>query len=229
MLKKLKKIYDNIDIYDLNNIVIVICIILFLISLYITKNTYIFIIMYIIILFLGSHFNNKIIKLISNILPVILFGYFLMHFIHFSMFKYLTFNTFIIIIKLLMFIDYILIIINYIKNKKIYLIKIFRKRSKHYSFKELRNKNIDKVKEINREEIDKFLKENKIEKTSDYYKVIENNFENKSKIDLEEYVWINYLRFYKNKRFNKINIFDRFNFIFLIIHVIMLLLVLLVR
>ena len=52
---------------------------------------------------------------------------------------------------------------------------------------------------------------------------------NKVKNDLEDYVCLNYLRFYKNKKYNKKNIFDSLNIVFISIHVIILLLSIFVR
>ena len=86
--------------------------------------------------------------------------------------------------------------------------------------------NIFIFKEKENKEIDNYIKNNNINLLSDYYKVLKDNIDEKSKNELEEYVWINYLRFYKNRRFVKKEVFDYVDIIYIGIHVIMLLLIL---
>ena len=133
-----------------------------------------------------------------------------------------------IIVKIFFFVDYFLIILLTIKDKKYKIMKLQKRRLKKYTFKELRERKIDDFKRINQEIVNEYLKTYNILKDSDYYKVINDNYLNKTKEDLEEYVWINYLRFYKNKKYQKVRL-DKTNFLFLGIHGIILLLVLLVR
>jgi len=230
MYQKLKKKHDLLNLCDLNNVLLIISIISLLISLICTNNLIIFILIFLFIYELSSHIkNNKYTRFLSNVIGIILFGYTLITISGINFLNNHAINIVNLIIKIVLFIDYLLIILVSIKEKKL---KILRKNSrniKKYTFKELRNKKYNLFKENNLKEIDLYLEDNLIDKSSDYYKVIEDNIDNKTKNDLEEYVWINYLRFYKNRRYNKRNIFDKMNFVFIIIHVIILLLAIFVR
>jgi len=230
MYQRLKKKHDLISLSDLNNVLLIISIFSLLITLICTNNLIIFILIFIFIYELSSHIkNNKYTRFLSNVIGIILFGYTLITISGINFLNNHAINIVNLIIKIVLFIDYLLIILVSIKEKKL---KILRKNSrniKKYTFKELRNKKYNLFKENNLKEIDLYLEDNLIDKSSDYYKVIEDNIDNKTKNDLEEYVWMNYLRFYKNKRYNKTNIFDKLNFVFIIIHVIILLLAIFVR
>ena len=221
MLDKIRDKIDEFDIYELNNIIIVVSFILFIISLYFVKNVYLIIILYLGILYLSRLYEKSIIKFICSLLPIIILGYCLIHFIHFTFIKEETFRTFRIIIKILLGLNYIAILYYYFKNKKVKLTKLFKKKSSKYTFRELRKKNINKFIENTNNYIDNYIDCNNISLDSDYFKVIENN--------IDEYVWINYLRFYKNQKFKKESIFNVYNLSFLLIHVIILIIVLIVR
>lgn len=229
MYQRLKKKHDSINLSDLNNILLIISIISLLISLICTNNLIIFILIFIFTYELASHIkNNKYVRFLSNFLGIILLGYTLIKLSN-TILNSNIINIINLVIKIILFLDYFLIILVIIKDKKLKLLKKSNRNIKKYTFKELRSKKYNQFREDNLKEIDLYLEENLISKDSDYYKVIENNIDNKTKIDLEEYVWMNYLRFYKNKRYNKTNVFDKLNFVFIIIHVIILLLAIFVR
>lgn len=229
MLDKLRDKIDEFDIYELNNYTLIISFLLFIIGIIFVKNVYVIILIYLLMLYLSRLFEKNIIKFICSLLPIIILGYFLIHFIHFTFIKDETFNTFRFIIKILLSVNYIAILYYYFKNKKIKLVNLLKKKNKKYSFKELRRKNIEKYRENTNNYIDNYLESHNINLESDYFKVIEDNIDNKVSDELEEYVWMNYLRFYKNQKYKKNNIFNVYNLSFLIIHVILLIIVLIVR
>ena len=220
---------EDFEILNLHSLVILISFILFIISLFFLKNIILVIVIYLLLLYLSTKFNNNVVKLICCILPFIIFGYLILHFIKFNLVKKESFIVYLYIIKILLFSDYLVIIYLYFKNRNKNSIKNNKLKLKKYTFRELRKQNINKVININKKYIDKYIKNNDIDTDSDYYKVINDNLKNKSINDLEEYIWINYLRFYKNRRNNHFNIFSKYNFVFLGIHAIILILVLVVR
>lgn len=230
MYMKLKKKHDSINLIDLNNILLIISLIIFSFSLYYANNIFIFLLIFLLLFELSSHLqDNKYIRFISNFIGIILLAFLFLYFLDLSFFKLNIKLIFKIFLKVLMIIDYVLIVFVNIKRKKLKIIKNKKRKIKKYTFQELRNQKREYFQRENLTIIDKYINDNNIQKESDYYKVINDNLNNKAASDLEEYVWINYLRFYKNKRYNKRNILDKMNFIFILVHVIILLLAIIVR
>ena len=229
MLDRIRDKLDDFNIYDLSNIVISFSFIIFLVSLYFVTNVYLIIIIYLLLLYLARNYEKPIIKFISSILPIVIFGYFLIHFINFVFIEKETFTTFRVIIKILLIFNYISILYYYFKTKNIKREKFIKRNNQKYTFKELRRKSEGKIRENVNNEVETYLEDNKISLDSDYFKVIESNLDDKIKNTLEEYVWCHYLRFYKNKKYNHKKEFDVFNLLFLFVHVIILVLVLIVR
>ena len=225
MFQKIMKKYNELDIYDLYTLIIILCFLLFFISLVIGKNIYLFILMYILVIYLSRSFSNKIIIFLVSTLPLLLVGAIIIPFFSLKYFTIDIINILYIIIKLWLGISYIILIYLLLKSKRKKTIRNTLKRFKYYSFKELRKRHYKYYQERNKDVVKKYIEKNKIDNSSDYYKVIEDNIDNKSKQDLEEFVWINYLRFYKNKRFLKNDIFSLINVAYLIIHIIMVLLI----
>ena len=229
MLKKIKKKYDSFLMTDLNNLLLIFTLLLFLISLFFLKNIYIYLFIYIFLFDLTRHIKkNKYILPFNGIIGIFLIAFLFFNLLNLSFLSLDIKKIMEIIVKIFFFVDYFLIILLTIKDKKYKIMKLQKRRLKKYTFKELRERKIDDFKKINQEIINEYLKTYNILKDSDYYKVINDNYLNKTKEDLEEYVWINYLRFYKNKKYQKASL-DKTNFLFLGIHGIILLLVLLVR
>lgn len=229
MLKKIKKKYDSFLMTDLNNLLLIFTLLLFLISLFFLKNIYIYLFIYIFLFDLTRHIKkNKYILPFNWIIGIFLIAFLFFNLLNLSFLSLDIKKIMEIIVKIFFFVDYFLIILLTIKDKKYKIMKLQKRRLKKYTFKELRERKIDDFKRINQEIINEYLKTYNILKDSDYYKVINDNYLNKTKEDLEEYVWINYLRFYKNKKYQKASL-DKTNFLFLGIHGIILLLVLLVR
>jgi len=230
MYQKLKKRHDDIDLNDLNNLLLIISLISLNIFL-INKNNFLILLLILVFIYeISSHLmDNKYIRFLSNFIVIIHFAYLLMRSLNLKILFFNMIEPFQIFIKFGIFITYSLIVFICIKRKKLKIIKGEKRKIKKYKFKEIIAKKIDEFKNNNLKMIDNYIKEEKITKSSDYYKVIENNLNDKSKNDLEEYVWVNYLRFYKNRRYNKRNVFDKLNFIFITIHVIILLLAIFVR
>ena len=229
MLKKIKKKYDSFLMTDLNNLLLIFTLLLFLISLFFLKNIYVYFFIYIFLFDLTRHIKkNKYILPFNGIIGIFLIAFLFFNLLNLSFLSLDIKKIIEIIVKIFFFVDYFLIILLTIKDKKYKIMKLQKRRLKKYTFKELRERKIDDFKRINQEIINEYLKTYNILKDSDYYKVINDNYLNKTKEDLEEYVWINYLRFYKNKKYQKASL-DKTNFLFLGIHGIILLLVLLVR
>ena len=222
MFKKIKKIHDNITLTNLNSITLLITFILLSITLLIVKNIYLLILIYILIYELYYHSKNKSIQFMTDISGILLLGFI---FINLNLNIIDIKNILLILIKISFFLSYLLIIIKEIKNKKI---KFFKLKHGNYTFKELRKKKIGKFREIYLNEINKYLDENKINEESDLQVLIKDNLDNLANNKLEEYVYLNYLRFYKNQ----VNIKFKLNYInllYLLIHVIILILSLLAR
>ena len=229
MLKKIKKKYDSFLMTDLNNLLLIFTLLLFLISLFFLKNIYVYFFIYIFLFDLTRHIKkNKYILPFNGIIGIFLIAFLFFNLLNLSFLSLDIKKIMEIIVKIFFFVDYFLIILLTIKDIKYKIMKLQKRRLKKYIFKELRERKIDDFKRINQEIINEYLKTYNILKDSDYYKVINDNYLNKTKEDLEEYVWINYLRFYKNKKYQKASL-DKTNFLFLGIHGIILLLVLLVR
>ena len=229
MFKKIKKKYDSFLMTDLNNLLLIFTLLLFLISLFFLKNIYVYFFIYIFLFDLTRHIKkNKYILPFNWIIGIFLIAFLFFNLLNLSFLSLDIKKIMEIIVKIFFFVDYFLIILLTIKDKKYKIMKLQKRRLKKYTFKELRERKIDDFKRINQEIINEYLKTYNILKDSDYYKVINDNYLNKTKEDLEEYVWINYLRFYKNKKYQKASL-DKTNFLFLGIHGIILLLVLLVR
>lgn len=229
MFKKIKKKYDSFLMTDLNNLLLIFTLLLFLISLFFLKNIYVYFFIYIFLFDLTRHIKkNKYILPFNWIIGIFLIAFLFFNLLNLSFLSLDIKKIMEIIVKIFFFVDYFLIILLTIKDKKYKIMKLQKRRLKKYTFKELRERKIDDFKRINQEIINEYLKTYNILKDSDYYKVINDNYLNKTKEDLEEYVWINYLRFYKNKKYQKVRL-DKTNFLFLGIHGIILLLVLLVR
>ena len=214
---------------NLNNLLLIFTLLLFLISLFFLKNIYVYFFIYIFLFDLTRHIKkNKYILPFNGIIGIFLIAFLFFNLLNLSFLSLDIKKIMEIIVKIFFFVDYFLIILLTIKDKKYKIMKLQKRRLKKYTFKELRERKIDDFKRINQEIINEYLKTYNILKDSDYYKVINDNYLNKTKEDLEEYVWINYLRFYKNKKYQKASL-DKTNFLFLGIHGIILLLVLLVR
>ena len=225
MFNNLKNKFNNLNIFDINNIVIIICLILFVISLIFGNNIYMFVVMYFLILFISYRFNNKILLFLKSILLLLIIGSIIISFFSLSFIKIDIISIIHILIKICLGLSYIILIYLFLKKKKINTLKKYFKRFKFYSFKELRKRNYNNFLNNNKDNVEKYIEKNNINRSSDYYKVIEDNIEDKSKNELEEFVWINYLRFYKNKRYIKEKIIDIMDIIYIGIHVIILLLI----
>ena len=222
MFKKILKI--NVD--NLNIIILIISTFFYLTSILVTRNILIIFILFLInfLLFINMK-RNKYITFLNAILPVIIISYILLSFISINLpFDYLKFYR--VIVKTILIIDYIILVINIIKKRNIKYIKGSKRK---HTLNELRKNNINKFQKENLDYINKYIIDNDISLKSDYYKVIMKNIKLKTINDLEEYVVLNYLRFYKNKKYNPRNVFDKLNLVFLGIHVIILVLVFLLR
>mgnify|MGYP004522783099 FL=1 len=227
MYKKLITKLKEFNLEKINSLVLIISFILYLLSIYLVNNKYILIINYWFIYYISLKNKNKIIRFFKDITGILLLGFFFISLLNLNVFildyKYYIF----LIVKLSFLITYLLLVIKNIKIKKIKYLKI-RKGSK-YTFKELRRKKIDDFKDKETKEINSYLERENILVNSEYAKLIKDNLDNLASNELENYIWMNYLRFYKNQKKKKNNNISKYDLVFLIIHVIILLLSLLVR
>ena len=224
MFKKLKKIHDNIDVRSLNIIILLISIVFYIISSYFANNIIIILLLYILDYELFYHLKDyRYLRFINLILPIMIIAYFLLGYLDLSFIHFDLLHILLWVIKVLLVIFYIVNVFLIIKDRNIKYVK-GRRKFKRRTFNELRKREIGRFKKDNIDYQEKYILDNEINKDSDYYKVINDNLKNKTVNDLEEYVYLNYLRFYKNKKYNKRNIFDKLNIVFLLIHVIILLL-----
>lgn len=224
MFKKLKIKHDKLKLSDLNNTLLLLTIIFLIISSYFLNNIWLAIIIYLFIYDLYIHSKNKITSFLTYISGILLIAFLFLNLTNLNILQF-NFNKYLFLtLKILLVLDYIIIILKEIKNKKI---KYLKGKKKKYTFKELRKRKIDSLKKRNKVLIDNYLEEENINLKSNYAKLINDNLDYLTKNDLENYIQIEYLRFYKNKNNNKS--FDRFGVFFLLIHVIILLLCLLVR
>lgn len=227
MYKKLITKLKEFNLEKINSLVLIISFILYLLNIYLVNNKYILIINYWFIYYISLKNKNKIIRFFKDITGILLLGFFFISLLNLNVFildyKYYIF----LIVKLSFLITYLLLVIKNIKIKKIKYLKI-RKGSK-YTFKELRRKKIDDFKDKETKEINSYLERENILVNSEYAKLIKDNLDNLASNELENYIWMNYLRFYKNQKKKKNNNISKYDLVFLIIHVIILLLSLLVR
>ncbi len=229
MLKKIKMSHDNIDLEDLNIILLLLSIIPYFISLIYGNNIIVIILLYLLNFELFYHLKKiKWISFLNYILPIIIIGYIFLSYLDLSFIQFDILKIVNYFIKFILGIYYLVNVFLIVKDRKIKYIK-GRNRLHSHTLNELRKSNINKFYKNNLEYQEKYMNDLGIKNGSDYYKVINNNVKNKTINELEEYVTLNYLRFYKNKKYNKRNVFDKLNIVFIGIHVIILLLVFLVR
>ena len=187
------------QVSNLNLILLILSFILFASCIYITNNIYFIILLYIYLFFLyKSSSITKVTLFLTNISLIMIIGWFLLQFLildflPFDILKYLR-----ILIKVLLLLDYFLIIAKEIKGKNIKYVKGGHIKR---TFFELRKRNIKKFYKKNKDLVNDYVELNDVDNESDYYKVLKDNLEYKTKNDLEEYVWLQYLRFYKNKKY----------------------------
>lgn len=225
MLRRLINKFKEFDIFDLNIYIIVLCFVAFFLSLWFGNNIFMFVLMFLVVFYLSKHVGNNIIIFLITTLPFLLISAIILPYISIPLYKENILNIIYILIKIWLGVSYVILTYLLVNKKNIKNKKSFHKRFKFYSFKELRKRNYEFFKEKNKEIVDKYTKKNNISLTSDYYKVLNDNIEEKSKDELEEFVWLNYLRFYKNRRYFKRQLFEFENIIYIIIHIVIVLLV----
>ena len=225
MLRRLINKISEIDLFDLNIYIIIIGFILFFLSLWFGNSIFMLILMFLLIFYISRTIYNNFVIFIITTLPILIISVIILSYISIAIFKDNILKIIYLLIKIWLGIGYVTIIYLLVKKKKIKSKKSFCKRFKFYSFKELRKRNYEYFKTKNKDIIDKYSKKNNISHTSDYYKVMNNAIEDKSKSELEEFVWLNYLRFYKNRRYFKRQYFELENLLYIVIHIIFILLI----
>lgn len=216
----------NFNLKRINIFIYIISFIIYLMSIYLVKNIYLLIIIYFFLFILYSKINHKVIEFFVYILGILLIGYIFINLLNLNIFILDYKKIFIIIIKLFYLFSYFSIFLLNIKNKRREYLKI--KKGKKYTFKELRGKKIEQFRNDELAKINYFIDKQGIN-NSEYEKIIRDNLSNLTDESLDKYIWINYLRFYKNQKKQKNNNISKSDLVFLTIHVIILLLSLLVR
>ena len=216
----------NFNLKRINIFIYIISFIIYLMSIYLVKNIYLLIIIYFFLFILYSKINHKVIEFFVYILGILLIGYIFINLLNLNIFILDYKKIFIIIIKLFYLFSYFSIFLLNIKNKRKEYLKI--KKGKKYTFKELRGKKIEQFRNDELAKINYFIDKQGIN-NSEYEKIIRDNLSNLTDESLDKYIWVNYLRFYKNQNKQKNNNITKSDLVFLTIHVIILLLSLLVR
>lgn len=216
----------NFNLKRINIFIYIISFIIYLMSIYLVKNIYLLIIIYFFLFILYSKINHKVIEFFVYILGILLIGYIFINLLNLNIFILDYKKIFIIIIKLFYLFSYFSIFLLNIKNKRRKYLKI--KKGKKYTFKELRGKKIEQFRNDELAKINYFIDKQGIN-NSEYEKIIRDNLSNLTDESLDKYIWVNYLRFYKNQKKQKNNNISKSDLVFLTIHVIILLLSLLVR
>lgn len=216
----------NFNLKRINIFIYIISFIIYLMSIYLVKNIYLLIIIYFFLFILYSKINHKVIEFFVYILCILLIGYIFINLLNLNIFILDYKKIFIIIIKLFYLFSYFSIFLLNIKNKRREYLKI--KKGKKYTFKELRGKKIEQFRNDELAKINYFIDKQGIN-NSEYEKIIRDNLSNLTDESLDKYIWVNYLRFYKNQKKQKNNNISKSDLVFLTIHVIILLLSLLVR
>lgn len=216
----------NFNLKRINIFIYIISFIIYLMSIYLVKNIYLLIIIYFFLFILYSKINHKVIEFFVYILGILLIGYIFINLLNLNIFILDYKKIFIIIIKLFYLFLYFSIFLLNIKNKRKEYLKI--KKGKKYTFKELRGKKIEQFRNDELAKINYFIDKQGIN-NSEYEKIIRDNLSNLTDESLDKYIWVNYLRFYKNQKKQKNNNISKSDLVFLTIHVIILLLSLLVR
>lgn len=216
----------NFNLKRINIFIYIISFIIYLMSIYLVKNIYLLIIIYFFLFILYSKINHKVIEFFVYILGILLIGYIFINLLNLNIFILDYKKIFIIIIKLFYLFSYFSIFLLNIKNKRRDYLKI--KKGKKYTFKELRGKKIEQFRNDELAKINYFIDKQGIN-NSEYEKIIRDNLSNLTDESLDKYIWVNYLRFYKNQKKQKNNNISKSDLVFLTIHVIILLLSLLVR
>lgn len=216
----------NFNLKRINIFIYIISFIIYLMSIYLVKNIYLLIIIYFFLFILYSKINHKVIEFFVYILGILLIGYIFINLLNLNIFILDYKKIFIIIIKLFYLFSYFSIFLLNIKNKRREYLKI--KKGKKYTFKELRGKKIEQFRNDELAKINYFIDKQGIN-NSEYEKIIRDNLSNLTDESLDKYIWVNYLRFYKNQKKQKNNNISKSDLVFLTIHVIILLLSLLVR
>mgnify|MGYP004530658193 FL=1 len=216
----------NFNLKRINIFIYIISFIIYLMSIYLVKNIYLLIIIYFFLFILYSKINYKVIEFFVYILGILLIGYIFINLLNLNIFILDYKKIFIIIIKLFYLFSYFSIFLLNIKNKRREYLKI--KKGKKYTFKELRGKKIEQFRNDELAKINYFIDKQGIN-NSEYEKIIRDNLSNLTDESLDKYIWVNYLRFYKNQKKQKNNNISKSDLVFLTIHVIILLLSLLVR
>ncbi len=216
----------NFNLKRINIFIYIISFIIYLMSIYLVKNIYLLIIIYFFLFILYSKINHKVIEFFVYILGILLIGYIFINLLNLNIFILDYKKIFIIIIKLFYLFSYFSIFLLNIKNKRKEYLKI--KKGKKYTFKELRGKKIEQFRNDELAKINYFIDKQGIN-NSEYEKIIRDNLSNLTDESLDKYIWVNYLRFYKNQKKQKNNNISKSDLVFLTIHVIILLLSLLVR
>ena len=179
---------------------------------------------YLFILKLSFHSSNKSIRFLTYISGIFVLVNIL---IKYNFFAFNFLSIFLIICKIILILDYLLILIrelNYKKNKYFKRISLQKR-----TFKNLRKSNLNSFLIKNRKIINNYIKQEALPLNSEEVQLLNDNLLEVSKNDLEEYVYSNYLKFYKYQKKKFLKQLDLYNFVFLSIHVIILILSWIVR
>ena len=224
MFMKIQRKHREFKLSNINNLIFIISFLLMVVSIYIVNNYILLIFIYLFILELSFHSSNKSIRFLTYILGIFVLVNIL---IKYNFFAFNFLSIFLIICKIILILDYLLILIrelNYKKNKYFKRISLQKR-----TFKNLRKSNLNSFLIKNRKIINNYIKQEALPLNSEEVQLLNDNLLEVSKNDLEEYVYSNYLKFYKYQKKKFLKQLDLYNFVFLSIHVIILILSWIVR
>ena len=224
MFMKIQRKHREFKLSNINNLIFIISFLLMVVSIYIVNNYILLIFIYLFILELSFHSSNKSIRFLTYISGIFVLVNIL---IKYNFFAFNFLSIFLIICKIILILDYLLILIrelNYKKNKYLKRISLQKR-----TFKNLRKSNLNSFLIKNRKIINNYIKQEALPLNSEEVQLLNDNLLEVSKNDLEEYVYSNYLKFYKYQKKKFLKQLDLYNFVFLSIHVIILILSWIVR
>ena len=224
-MKNLERICTKFNLIFFNIIIILLGFLLFSFTLSLTKNYIVlFLDLLLLVLLTYNERNNKYIRFITDFSVIYFLASWIISLLIIPVYSMEIKGFFLDSLKFLLFILYLVLVIVVLQKIKKESFGV-----KKYTLNKLRKDNIYIYKNRNIKKIKQYIENQNILNNSNEYEILKDNLLPKTKDNLEDYVRLEYLRFYKNRNSQKIWDFTDEEFIFLIIHVIILVLAIFVR
>ena len=224
-MKNLERICTKFNLIFFNIIIILLGFLLFSFTLSLTKNYIVlFLDLLLLVLLTYNERNNKYIRFITDFSIIYFLASWIISLLVIPVYSMEIKGFFLDSLKFLLFILYLVLVIVVLQKIKKESFGV-----KKYTLNKLRKDNIYIYKNRNIKKNKQYIENQNILNNSNEYEILKDNLLPKTKDNLEDYVRLEYLRFYKNRNSQKIWDFTDEEFIFLIIHVIILVLAIFVR